>query len=126
MQGGAPTAVAARAGGADGGFAKRAAGDCVGDYTLLKKIGKGSFAVVWKAQHARTGEFVAIKDVDMSKLTDKLLENLDMEISIMRSLSHCNIARLIDHMVRVSLERACRPRSAPWQARACTSARQCQ
>ncbi|KDN41229.1 hypothetical protein K437DRAFT_178779 [Tilletiaria anomala UBC 951] len=67
------------------------------DYVLGKEIGKGSFAVVRKGYRVRPHRTaVAIKVVTRSKLTPKLLENLEGEIAILRAISHPNIVELSD------------------------------
>ncbi|KAI8636476.1 kinase-like domain-containing protein [Parasitella parasitica] len=68
----------------------------VGDYLIKNRIGQGSFAVVYKAQHKDTRQNVAIKCVKRSKLTKKLLENLESEISILTRIRHDNIVGLIE------------------------------
>lgn len=69
----------------------------VGDYALEKEIGKGSFAQVYLAHHqASPQQLVAIKSVTRSKLSEKLLENLEGEISILKSMRHTNIVDLRD------------------------------
>ncbi|KAI7879377.1 kinase-like protein [Lichtheimia hyalospora FSU 10163] len=68
----------------------------VGDYVLLSKIGQGSFATVYKAQHKITGQVVAIKAVLRNKLTKKLQVNLESEISILKSVHHPHIVGLIE------------------------------
>ncbi|KAE8242532.1 hypothetical protein A4X13_0g7118 [Tilletia indica] len=70
----------------------------IGAYRLGREIGKGSFAVVVKAYHEATKEPVAIKVVTRKKLTAKLLENLDSEISILKSIQHPNIVDLRDRL----------------------------
>ncbi|KAI9484757.1 kinase-like domain-containing protein [Zychaea mexicana] len=68
----------------------------VGDYIISSKIGQGSFATVYKAQHKTTNKVVAIKSVLRSKLTKKLLENLESEISILKGIRHPHIVGLIE------------------------------
>ncbi|KAI7899255.1 kinase-like domain-containing protein [Cokeromyces recurvatus] len=68
----------------------------VGDYIIQNRIGQGSFATVYKAQHKDTQQTVAIKSVKRSKLTKKLLENLESEISILTAIRHKNIVGLIE------------------------------
>ena len=75
-------------------------------YVLQDKLGAGSFATVYKGirladyQHAintgtqpPTQSVAAIKAISRSskKLTKKVLENLDMEIAILRTYRHPNI-----------------------------------
>ena len=67
----------------------------VGDYELVKKLGSGSFATVFKAQHCKYADkVVAVKAISTSKLNAKLQENLETEIGILDKLSHPNIVRL--------------------------------
>lgn len=69
----------------------------VGDYALDSEIGKGSFALVYRAHHtAAPHQLVAVKSVIRSKLSSKLLENLEGEISILKSMRHTNIVDLRD------------------------------
>ncbi|CAG8826699.1 26621_t:CDS:2, partial [Racocetra persica] len=56
----------------------------VGDYIVGTEIGRGSFATVYKGYHKKTQKPVAIKSVLRSKLTKKLLENLESEIKILK------------------------------------------
>ena len=68
----------------------------VGEWVLDQKIGRGSFAVVWKARHRATGQVVAIKEIATDKLNQKLKQSLECEISIMKRVEHRNIVRLFD------------------------------
>ncbi|KIK96084.1 hypothetical protein PAXRUDRAFT_826357 [Paxillus rubicundulus Ve08.2h10] len=65
-------------------------------YVIVSDIGKGSFATVYKGYHEETHQQVAIKSVRRDILTAKLLDNLQSEIEILKSLSHRHITRLID------------------------------
>ncbi|KAJ2845104.1 Serine/threonine-protein kinase, partial [Coemansia erecta] len=68
----------------------------IGDYELGQQIGKGSFATVYKGLNKRTDSLVAIKSVVRSSLTRRLLENLETEINILRTIRHPSIVELID------------------------------
>ncbi|KAM3581837.1 Serine/threonine-protein kinase [Umbelopsis sp. WA50703] len=68
----------------------------VGDYLVSSKIGQGSFATVYKAVHKTNRRPVAIKSVLKQKLTRKLFENLESEISILKAIRHDHIVGLID------------------------------
>lgn len=50
-----------------------------------------------------TGSLVAVKSVIRSKLTSKLLENLESEISILKRITHRNIVELKDCLVSFPL-----------------------
>lgn len=47
---------------------------------------------------------MAVKSVIRSKLTSKLLENLESEISILKRITHRNIVELKDCLVRSPLQ----------------------
>ena len=68
----------------------------VGDWVFDEKIGRGSFAVVWKAHHRTTGQVVAVKEIATDKLNQKLKQSLECEISILKRVEHRNIVRLLD------------------------------
>lgn len=87
-------------------------------YVIVSDIGKGSFATVYKGYHEvcnmlplfsclrfhgawqETHQTVAIKSVRKDILNAKLLDNLQSEIEILKSLSHRHITKLIDIVVR--------------------------
>ena len=56
----------------------------VGQWMLTQNIGAGSFAVVWKARHAVSGQVVAIKEISTDKLNKKLRQSLETEVSILK------------------------------------------
>lgn len=66
----------------------------VGDWQVESLLGSGSFAVVWKAKHIDTGQYAAIKEINLSRLNSKLRQSLESEISILRKISHKNIVQL--------------------------------
>lgn len=69
-----------------------------GVYTLGPEIGKGLFATVYKCFDSRTHRAVAVKSVIRSKLKlKKLVENLEIEISILKSMKHPHIVGLLDY-----------------------------
>ncbi|KAI9505454.1 Serine/threonine-protein kinase [Coemansia spiralis] len=68
----------------------------IGDYELGPQIGRGSFATVYRGINKRTNTLVAIKSVVRSSLTRRLLENLETEINILRTVKHPMVVELID------------------------------
>ncbi|KAJ4971627.1 hypothetical protein NE237_004726 [Protea cynaroides] len=66
----------------------------IGDYIVGGQIGSGSFSVVWHARHREHGTEVAIKEIVMDRLSQKLKESLLSEIDILRKINHPNIIRL--------------------------------
>lgn len=61
-----------------------------GKYVVEKEIGKGSFATVYRGHAASdTKVHIAVKAVARSKLKNKkLLENLEVEIAILKKIKH--------------------------------------
>ncbi|KAM3594079.1 uncharacterized protein V6R79_001910 [Siganus canaliculatus] len=68
----------------------------VGNYRLLKTIGKGNFAKVKLARHIFTGREVAIKIIDKTQLNPNSLQKLFREVRIMKILNHPNIVKLFE------------------------------
>ncbi|XP_075771485.1 MAP/microtubule affinity-regulating kinase 4 isoform X1 [Pelodiscus sinensis] len=68
----------------------------VGNYRLLKTIGKGNFAKVKLARHILTGREVAIKIIDKTQLNPTSLQKLFREVRIMKGLNHPNIVKLFE------------------------------
>ncbi|KAG7195206.1 Serine/threonine-protein kinase [Scheffersomyces spartinae] len=70
----------------------------VGNYSINQEIGRGSFATVYKSFNIETHHAVAIKAVVRSKLkSKKLMENLEIEISILKNMKHPHIVGLLDY-----------------------------
>ncbi|KAM3865214.1 serine/threonine-protein kinase MARK1 isoform 2-T2 [Diretmus argenteus] len=68
----------------------------VGNYRLLKTIGKGNFAKVKLARHTLTGREVAVKIIDKTQLNPTSLQKLFREVSVMKILNHPNIVKLFE------------------------------
>ncbi|KAJ8371771.1 hypothetical protein AAFF_G00302410 [Aldrovandia affinis] len=68
----------------------------VGNYRLLKTIGKGNFAKVKLAKHILTGREVAVKIIDKTQLNPTSLQKLFREVRIMKILNHPNIVKLFE------------------------------
>ncbi|PON78931.1 Serine/threonine protein kinase [Parasponia andersonii] len=68
----------------------------VGDYILGPRVGSGSFAVVWRSRHRKSGIEVAVKEIDKKQLSTKISESLLKEISILSTIDHPNIIRLFE------------------------------
>ncbi|XP_067336594.1 MAP/microtubule affinity-regulating kinase 3a isoform X23 [Channa argus] len=68
----------------------------IGNYRLLKTIGKGNFAKVKLARHILTGREVAIKIIDKTQLNPNSLQKLFREVRIMKILNHPNIVKLFE------------------------------
>ncbi|XLR47945.1 hypothetical protein HN51_032172, partial [Arachis hypogaea] len=57
----------------------------VKDIILKRKIGKGSFSAVWRAEHRGTGEEVAVKQVFLSKLSPRLKSSFHCDLNFLSS-----------------------------------------
>ncbi|XP_078012430.1 serine/threonine-protein kinase MARK1 isoform X3 [Phascolarctos cinereus] len=68
----------------------------VGNYRLLKTIGKGNFAKVKLARHVLTGREVAVKIIDKTQLNPTSLQKLFREVRIMKILNHPSIVKLFE------------------------------
>ncbi|KAJ3131874.1 SIK kinase 3 [Geranomyces variabilis] len=68
----------------------------IGYYDLEKNVGEGNFAKVRLATHTLTGEKVAVKIIDKSKLDKTTSKKLFREVRIMKLLSHPHIVRLYE------------------------------
>jgi len=67
----------------------------VGKYSYGEPIARGSFSNVCLGKNLETGDEVAIKIIDTVK-HQKLSKYFDREISIIKSLEHPNIVRMLD------------------------------
>ena len=71
----------------------------VGNYELMKTIGEGSFATVKIATHRFTGQQVAIKIIDKSKVAENSKAiDVHRESLIMKQIDHPNIIQLFEVM----------------------------
>eukprot|EP00798_Chlamydomonas_sp_ICE-L_P022284 gene22284-29361_t len=68
----------------------------VGNWELEQPIGSGSFAVVWRAHHIRTGKMAAVKEINTDKLNRKLQESLASEIAVLQQVQQRNIVGFQD------------------------------
>ena len=75
----------------------------IGDYTLYKILGKGSFGEVYLTTKGNNPEIMATKKLD-KKQTDRpsIKKYFDNEISIMKELNHPNIVRFYDMITSYS------------------------
>src|SRR5262245_16067225 len=94
----------------------------IGPYRILSVIGRGSMAVVYRAEHERTAEAVAVKTVQVPQ--EELLQSLRREIRSLARLQHPGIVKILDQGVEngspwyamellegVSLRQACSART---------------
>ncbi|XP_017290159.1 SNF related kinase b [Kryptolebias marmoratus] len=87
--------TSARGGPADppGGPARS---DLSGLYHLGRTLGRGHFAVVKLGRHVSTGQLVAVKMIDKTKLDVMASSHLLQEVRCMRLVQHPNVVRLYE------------------------------
>lgn len=71
-------------------------GDNIQGWVLDRVVGSGSFATVWKA-HKASGDgqsCAAVKVIATDKLSPKLKQSLECEVSILKRISHINVVKL--------------------------------
>lgn len=73
-----------------------AEGKIAGLYDLERTLGKGHFAVVKLARHVFTGQRVAVKVIDKSKLAGEAAGQLLQEVRCMKLVQHPNVVRLYE------------------------------
>ena len=67
----------------------------VGDYTIIKSLGKGGFGTVWEAK-GDDGKQVAIKILNPQVLeNEKVVRKFFHEAMILAKLDHPNICKLM-------------------------------
>eukprot|EP00930_Biecheleria_cincta_P032568 TRINITY_DN22593_c0_g1_i1.p1 TRINITY_DN22593_c0_g1~~TRINITY_DN22593_c0_g1_i1.p1 ORF type:complete len:752 (+),score=124.12 TRINITY_DN22593_c0_g1_i1:133-2388(+) len=62
------------------------------------KLGQGTFGTVWRAKNRKTGETVAMKQMDKAVLPKRGVTRTDIEreVSMMQACDHANITKLYD------------------------------
>ncbi|XP_014474654.1 PREDICTED: serine/threonine-protein kinase par-1 [Dinoponera quadriceps] len=71
-------------------------GKIAGLYDLEETLGRGHFAVVKLARHVFTGEKVAVKVIEKSKLDEVSRAHLFQEVRCMKLVQHPNVVRLYE------------------------------
>ncbi|XP_029109188.1 SNF related kinase b [Scleropages formosus] len=71
-------------------------GKIAGLYDLDRTLGKGHFAVVKLARHVFTGQLVAVKVIDKTKLDAMAAAHLLQEVRCMKLVQHPNVVRLYE------------------------------
>ena len=70
-----------------------------GDYEIIKPIGKGKFAVVYRAKRISDGQPVALKRISVDTIDSKSREKCLKEVGLLQSLDHPNIIRYLDSFI---------------------------
>ena len=64
-------------------------------YTRTKKLGEGTYGIVWKAQNTVTGQPVALKQIRFQSEEEGIPCTAIREISLLKELEHPNIVRYV-------------------------------
>jgi NIMA (never in mitosis gene a)-related kinase len=70
-----------------------------GDYEIVKPIGKGKFAVVYRAKRISNDEVVALKRINVDSIDDKARDKTLKEVGFLQSLDHPNIVKYMDSFI---------------------------
>ena len=71
--------------------------DTIGHYVLGKTLGEGTFGKVKLGTHILTGEKVAVKVLEKSRIKDKKdVERISREIKILKQLHHPNVVQIYE------------------------------
>nr|XP_006820498.1 PREDICTED: SNF-related serine/threonine-protein kinase-like [Saccoglossus kowalevskii] len=71
-------------------------GKIAGNYDLEETLGRGHFAIVKLARHVFSGEKVAVKVIDKTKLDEVSQAHLFQEVRCMKLVQHPNVVRLYE------------------------------
>jgi NIMA (never in mitosis gene a)-related kinase len=67
-----------------------------GNYEIVRPIGKGKFAVVYRAKRVDNDEIVALKRINVDSIDSKAREKCLKEVNLLQSLDHPNIIKFVD------------------------------
>lgn len=70
-----------------------------GNYEAVKAIGKGKFAIVYRAHRIGDDQVVALKRISVDMMNDKAREKCLKEVRLLQSLDHPNIIRYMDSFI---------------------------
>lgn len=69
---------------------------CMEHYTVIRKIGEGSFGECFLCCDKRTGQHIVIKELSMEDMQDTEIQNTERESAILLTMDHPNIVRGIE------------------------------
>jgi serine/threonine protein kinase len=70
-----------------------------GNYEAVKAIGKGKFAIVYRAHRIGDDQVVALKRISVDMMNDKAREKTLKEVRLLQSLDHPNIIHYMDSFI---------------------------
>ncbi|MGZ8844222.1 MAG: protein kinase domain-containing protein, partial [Pyrinomonadaceae bacterium] len=73
-----------------------AGGTEIGDYSVIREIGRGGMGAVYLAERTGFHQQVALKIIKRGMDTDEIIRRFVRERDVLASLNHPNIARLLD------------------------------
>ena len=65
-------------------------------YKIIKKIGEGSFGVVYKIYHIKTSSYCVLKKIDLTDLSKEEIKESYNEVNLLKKLDHPNIIKFIE------------------------------
>ncbi|XP_035229147.1 cyclin-dependent kinase 1-like [Stegodyphus dumicola] len=72
------------------------------DYVKVEKIGEGTYGVVYKGKHKKTGRIVALKKIRIENEDEGVPSTALREISTLKELNHPNVVALLDVLMQES------------------------
>ncbi|CAM9405754.1 unnamed protein product, partial [Heterosigma akashiwo] len=69
------------------------------EYEVIKPIGKGKFAIVYRAKRKADDEIVALKKISIEAMDEKQRKKTLKEVRLLQSLDHPNIVRYLDSFI---------------------------
>lgn len=72
------------------------------EYIKIEKVGEGTYGVVFKGKHKKTGKIVAIKKIRMDSEDEGVPSTAIREISLLKELVHPNIVSLLEVLMEES------------------------
>lgn len=76
-----------------------APGRLSGFYDVQKAVGKGGYAIVYKAIRREDGRVVAVKKVEIFEMSQKKRERCLQEVKLLQQLDHPNIIQMLDAFI---------------------------
>jgi serine/threonine protein kinase len=70
-----------------------------GSYQVIKAIGKGKFAIVYRATSLSDGTTVALKKINVDTIDEKARQKCLKEVKLLQSLDHPNIIKYLDSFI---------------------------